>query len=321
MFPMETTPPPLTQYEAAWSLYRDWALATNRNPYLSSPADLEPFLRQNPCGPSIAKLRARAVSVRMGWVDEPSGEATHLAWPGANELLLSLPEALERIDPSGWPGGFRGRRDAFLLVLLGHVGLTRRQALDTRADGFEWTPEGWQLQGDLIASNPSGSPATCLSCAVSRWFGVLGENDHWSSSSARTFIARSSQLLTHDCQSPLLHRPDSYWREAHVLLPAIDRHGMTSMPVHSPMSERAVTSVLSTRRARLTAPPAPAPLNEPLGTTEQPDERGQRFVEYSWDEMDQIIDDTCDRADEVNARMTALLNDTASLLSSKKPVL
>lgn len=319
VFPMETSPRARrpTQFEAAWALFCDWAEATDRNPFLATPPDLDPFLRQNPCASSVAALRVRAISIRLGWIESEPQEATHRAWPEEDEWLLPLGEALERISISGWPRGFRGRRDAFLLTLLGHVGMTRSQALATTAEDLNWSPDGWYVGDDLIPSTTGESPQICLSCAVSRWLAVLGENEHWSSSSARTFLASSRQFGVHECQDAVLSEASSYWREAYYLLPAIDRYGMTAKPVHQSMSERAVTSVIASRRARLLVTPPQPPVAEPVEIAEIADS-SPRFEGYSWDEVEALLDDTCDRADEINARMTALLDDTTAWLSPEQ---
>ena len=190
------------------TLWYDWCLATDHPSHEVTDEAVAAFWRDLPASPRT--LRART----------PAEPTTHA--PDVSPILPTVP-VWRRIV------GVRGRRDAFVLALLG-CGLTRRQIRDISADALPTPPRG-------------GIPRACLACAFTRWLRiVLPATRGWRVEVLDVVApAQRDDLTTHDCDTPL---PPG-WEGATTLVPSIDKHGWVT---DRALSTRAITAILAARR-------------------------------------------------------------------------
>lgn len=131
-----------------WSLFADWCDAFDEPKEPTTPDTLVRFLRAFPAGVPTNMLRVRAVRLHH----QAAGAALNLDAlrnaVGGFDVAVPSPPTLIRGDdgiatvaealaqqPSVQQGksvasALRGRRDACLIVLFAHLGLTRRQIRD-----------------------------------------------------------------------------------------------------------------------------------------------------------------------------------------------
>lgn len=250
------------------SLIDDWAAATGREPDPDEFAYTEATKRRYKITGPKTEPRKNPVAV---------GDLT--------AALASCPTA-------GFPTGYRGRRDAALLVAvapveLGGCGLTRKQA--RAVTGVE-LPRLWQAAG--LHQNPR----TCPRCAINRWAALLATSTKWGRGVIRDFL-NAPGPPGHVCASgPPAGDLTRWFAFCHI-----DQYGWCTD--YKPMSGRAVTAVVA---KHATAPPVVDP--EP---TRLPVERGHAAEAIAdLDEMADMIDAVCDEADRINARVAAALEKT-----------
>ena len=210
----------------------------------------------------------------------------------------------------GWPTGFTGRRDAFLIVLTETLGYPHRVARELRrpditvdAADDEARPV---IAGEAVPS--SDDPRTCPACAVVRWLEVLGIADGLGRGSARMALVAADAPTVTSAHQHVPSEP-SRWRGAAVLLPAIDRHGWHDD--YRPMTTRAIRARLAGAGARAGTGDV---LDEPRGASpEVPDSAalastsGSVEAAAELDEVLTMLDDLADDADALNIRIQALL--------------
>jgi hypothetical protein len=266
-------------------------MATRRDPQRVNEWDLLAFTDALSCSASTLRRLTRAISLRA-LPQTPRETACAPAWD-VDRPLLSVGESLRRCPSAGWPEAYRGRRDAWLLVLLsptdtGGRGLSRSQAVNLQ-------PADVSL--DFATHD---DPARCPKCVAVRWLHVVGLEHRWSRSTVRSHLATVNVFPQHVCDQ----QPDEQWRSAWTLAPAIDRHGWPTD--WRPMTPRAVTEVLRRRRD------SAAPLVSLPPTPAQKDPAPERVRDHTATALD--LDVVARSADAVNARVKALLDDTENLL-------
>src|SRR5690606_8069445 len=131
---------------------------------------------------------------------------------------LGLPDALERCPRWGWPAGFRGRRDAFVLTAAAH-GLTRRMLTRIRPADLRIQPPAVGGR-DLVVDD---DPRRCPACALTRWLRVIGVAHRWGRLAVKEHLVLSSDQrgAEHDCHGDLADD----WQQVWQLVPAIDQWG------------------------------------------------------------------------------------------------
>jgi len=293
------------------SLWLDWCAVTGHDPDERDEDRVAEFTRQ--AHPSRAVLRAltqpdaghHAAPDAPAWPRDADGKPA----PSLGQTLAALCWVGRDGLRTHWPHLLRARRDAYLMVLLaptcpvddggGGLGLSRGAALDLAPAGLRPLRDRIQVADD---------PASCPACAVHRWLHVAGLYAAWSLASVRSLVNTRLDLDTHACgHMPGVGAglraadPEPEWETARTLLPAIDQHG--AFDFWRPMSTRAVTSILALRttEALYAAPPAAEHDREPLAPVDR---------HFTDDEVREVFDE----ADEVNARLKALLDDTEGLL-------
>lgn len=309
-------------------IYLDWCRAQGLEPWPLERSRLDRFACDVPLGETTTRRRRQQITAYAMAQGHP---VTQVCSPSPRQVprvraaradVPNLPRALRRIEVAGFPGGYRGRRDAWLLVLTQHVQLTRAQAVrvvptDVIRGGDEPGPAGWTICGVPLDRTPD--PITCLRCVTTRWLRVAHDEFAWSRSVVRERmpstptepppgpISKAAVLegtglegTGHDCIRPL----PAGWRNVRVLAPAIDRHGWAGQSgccgrasgALAPMTPRALTSVLSRRRSDLASSEPPV---SPEPQSAAPQRDGVRFDETTFARLDAI----CARADVLNARV------------------
>ncbi|MBO1269993.1 hypothetical protein, partial [Arthrobacter cavernae] len=283
-----------------WALYRDWCEATGREPLPADAGTLEAFLRQCPASRALTVARLGAIRLmhdRAGIAFAPLGEDTApLPWR-TGEGWLGLPEALACIPTTGWTRGLTGRRDGFILVAAGELGLSRTRIRHLGAGDIEAGPGHTIVAGTTVRRGQDA--AGCPACAVTRWLDVLGRLEKDWRGGTRQYLALARPSPVHACEVP----PTPGWQQAFTLIPGIDRHGWTSEGLA--LSTRSLSAVLARRqdpvqasRARDVRPtPAPDEREEPCGYTRE------RFEDISQmlDALDEKIADALKESERVLA--------------------
>ncbi|NQX25643.1 hypothetical protein [Curtobacterium sp. VKM Ac-2852] len=197
-----------------------------------------------------------------------------------------------------YPIGLRGRRDAFLIVLLGTLHLTRGQARTINPDDVAVTSIV-RIRGHVVPS--SDEPASCPACAVTRWLRIVGPV--WTgfrSDAIRLLDPTRGNLDQHDCEQPL----PGEWRRAEQLLLPLDVHGWARTGVA--LSGRSMTSITPRRRDAA----AKGPITEVLGAVaRQPSRFDALTLQETYTELG-AMDAAVDAA---LARLAAIWNDAQTL--------
>ncbi|MBO0985019.1 hypothetical protein [Rathayibacter sp. SD072] len=275
---------------AHWQLYTDWCDAVGASPAPASIVQLGRFFAAVPAAPSTAVGRVRALRA--------AHELLHAAFPvpptelarpiRAGARWITPAEAVAALPLTRYPVGLVGRRDAFLLLLLDQLHLTRGHARTiTEADivtGADITVAGVPVQ-------KSAEAVSCWRCVVTRWLRVLGPAALGFRYTVREILDPTLFTDTHDCDTDVADD----WRVAPVLLPAIDQHGWLNP--HGPLTTRAMSAITADRQRTGQAPVD----NHPRARLEPSTRR--------------TLQDVANAYDDVDARLAALLLQTATLLA------
>lgn len=274
-----------------WDLFADWCASVGADAVPAGRSVVEAFLTELPGAPSTQLRRVRAIRAGLeaaGYqLDVPKKPVSTTVregdgWAGARRALAQLPTA-------GFPVGFRGRRDGWLLVLIAELGFTRRQALAVTTDDVQLFPE------ITVAGRPvprADAAPECPACAVTRWLRALGPAANgWRSEVAELLDPRGIDVDDHDCGAGL----DGLWRGADVMTPAIDKRGWVS--AGQPLSLVSASTIMSARQ-RLAGLPA----------------RRSTRVEYTGRFKDATSAELADAQDDIDARVAALFARSAEIL-------
>lgn len=329
---MTQSPPRDAMQDPAWLLFLDWCEAVGASALPATVGTISRFFDDVPA--SVPTLRARLQAIRRAH----HATGAHLAvarepqprpWrSGDGWLPLGL--ALDACPSGGWPSAFRGRRDAWILVLLSPlVRRTRRQVLDLRTKDIIWPQQSPSnspgaasapitVAGAPIVANLERPPSECPACAVTRWLRVAGLENRWGKASVREFLIREPGVpVEHDCLAPAPRK----WREVWQLAPAIDQHGW--VVDWRPMSARSVSLVAATRLRKpahgrgapmVTAMPVPEDQARDAPDPVHSDARlalAGASEEDLWDLLEQRVTE----ADAVNARIAAFLDDSTDFVA------
>lgn len=255
-------------------LWVAWCHATGRDPLLVDDETLGAYNEQVPGGPLPPGARQRPGAVVL---DSPIDDLGHYA-------------------AQGWPSGFRGRRDAWLHLLVeqAEAGLSRSLAL-TAADLHARDDERVEVADLAVASHTGENPLACPACAVARWLECLEAAWRWGRTGVRDLL-RAPLGEDHLAAGSTLDRLPSWT----ILAPAIDQHGWACE--WRPMSRRAASAIRhAPRPTAVNEEPSPRPASQRvirwLGEIPGP----ARHV--SEEEAEEIYL----RADEVNARVREAL--------------
>jgi hypothetical protein len=245
-----------------------------------------------PCAASTRRTRLREVrrvhrDVRAH-LSVPEAAQAH-AWR-EGEGWASVPETLAQIPTLRFPTGLHGRRDAWLVVLVGFVSLTRKQATEITADQVRLHP----LLEVACARVPFVVPAAeCPACAVTRWLRVLGASQVGGGGAVREMLdPRGADLELHDCGRGL----DGAWRQVATLLPAIDKHGWVA---DQALHRQTITDLLRYRQT-ISGLPAEVATATRVATGRFADASRQQLAD-AYDEVDQALADLLAKTEELLA--------------------
>ncbi|WP_420367052.1 hypothetical protein [Curtobacterium sp. L1-20] len=210
----------------------------------ATAATIGQFLTLFPGSASTQRLRRRAIRthhLEAGLSDPiPTVEARVWPRPGATDHA-TVGEALATIPKYRYPIGLRGRRDAFLIVLLGVLHLTREQARTITPADVAVTSI-IRICGHVVPS--SDDPVSCAACAATRWLRIVGPV--WTGFRGdviRLLDPTKGNLDRHDCEQAV----PGEWRRAEQLLLPLDVYGWARTGVS--LSGRSMTSIIPSRRA------------------------------------------------------------------------
>jgi len=189
-----------------WHVYRAWC-ATHDQPS-ADPASITSFLQACTGSPAQQARRRRELLNVEGIPSTPAPRVHAAAWRTGPDWL-TLPDALRALPIHDSLHGPRARRDGVVLLLLGHLHLTKHAAATA-------TAATWPLPAlagiDLPAT---ADPHTCPGCVTTRWLRTLAH--------ARLTLDDGPGLQefdVHDCRYPV---PEG-WQHGPLLTP-VDRHG------------------------------------------------------------------------------------------------
>ncbi len=209
-------------------------------------------------------------------------------WASLDQALAQLPTHQHR---KYFSQALRGRRDAWLLILIGLLGLTRRAAQNVVESDVVLFPR-LTIKGFPVEA--SADPATCHACAVTRWLRVVGAASFgWRNDVKEQLDPATADLTGHDCNVGL----DGTWRQAQTLLPHIDRYGWVSV---EPMTLRAISATIADRLSAAEATHAqPQPVFQATG----------RFADATSDELAAAYDDADAQAAAILLRLKQLVGE------------
>ncbi|QKS12658.1 hypothetical protein [Curtobacterium sp. csp3] len=287
--------------EAHWGRFVAWCDAAGRESLPATAATIEQFLTLFPGAVSTQRLRRRAIRAHhlaAGFPD-PIPTAEDRVWPGPEAPdQAAVGQVLAAIPKYRYPVGLRGRRDAFLTVLLGTLHLTREQARTITPDDIAVTSI-IRIRGHVVPS--SDDPASCAACVVTRWLRIVGPV--WTGFRGdviRLLDPTKGNLDRHDCEQPV----PGVWRRAEQLLLPLDVHGWARTGVT--LSGRSMTSIVPRRRA--------AAQEELLPELVGPVARvPSRFDAMTLQETYVELGETDAAADAALARLQALYDDATGL--------
>ncbi|GAA4266627.1 hypothetical protein [Frondihabitans peucedani] len=190
-----------------------------------------------------------------------------------------------------FPTGLVGRRDGFLIVLTGFLGLTREQARKVTPAVIEVGGLGViSIQGTAVAR--AASPGECPRCAVAGWLSVIAPHYERLRASFLPLLDPTTAVPgVHVCELPV----GDLWRSGVALLPSIDRTG--AVGTGEPISVRAITTIIGQRRI-------------PTGRTEtlDPVVRAEgRYRDATSTELAAAQDDVLNHLDSANQYLEELL--------------
>jgi hypothetical protein len=275
-----------------WSLFEDWCTATGAVAMPATAETVRAFLGDAPVRPSTARRRLRVIrrahrNARLALpIDLPERATTLRSGAG----WADIPRALEQLPTLRYPVGLRGRRDGWLLVLIGSLGMTRREALAVTQEDVVLHPE-LTVAGRAV---PRAEAAIeCPACAVTRWLRIVDDAARGARAEVRAALDPTGvDDAAHDCKSGL----NGAWRGASVLAPAIDRHGWVVGA--GPLSLTAVSEIMACRQRQGGDPQRGFVRGETAG----------RFKDASSAELAAAYDD-------VDAQLAALLSRVEAAVS------
>lgn len=269
------------------SLWIDWCTVTGTPALLRDEATISRFIHQAHPSRSVLKALHPVVTTRA-----PAWPATLREDPSALRLLLRAGAHLSRGRGTAWSTRLRTRRLLFAAVLIaprgqGGLGLTRATIRSLTPHRFE------QHLPDL---ETAVEQVECVNCTVWAWLDVLGANSDWSRGGVRKLIHQLDQRT--NCARHQGAAPSSAWKNwpnFANLLPAIDRWGWVEP--YSSMHPSSLSTLI--KQLELLYETPPEPVEDPLPL---PPVSASRI---SPEEEARILA----RADEVNARVAALLRE------------
>lgn len=207
----------------------------------------------------------------------------------------SIPLALAHTTKQRFPVGVRGRRDAFLLVLIGTLGLSRSEARSIHQSDIQLFPEV-TIRGVTIPK--SEKARECPRCAVTRWLRIVNLAAFGARADLGVILDPTLNLDIHDCLTGL----NGDWRYAPVLMASVDRHGWLDNT--APLSLRSISSIMARCQG------APGPVEEEW----VPKEYTGRFKDATNSDLADAYDDVDEKLTELLERINNAVGESDDLL-------
>lgn len=275
-----------------WDLFVDWCVATEVTALPATPEVVTQFLRAVPGRPTTARRRLRAIrtahrEARLQLPIELPARATTVR---AGEGWVTIDRALAQLPTLRHPIGLRGRRDGWLLVLIGVLGMTRREALAVRQHQIQLSPD-IQIAGRPVPR--ADAAPECPSCAVTRWLRVVKPAALGRQATVKEMLdPHGVDDLAHDCDVPL----DGSWRTVGAFALAVDRRGWVAGG--QPISATTVSAIMRARQR---------PTGDPL--------RGFTWVPAAGPFKDATSAELAAAYDDVDRRLAELLERTEAAMA------
>jgi hypothetical protein len=281
-----------------WSLFEDWCTAAGAEPLPATAETVQAFLRAAPARPSTARRRLRVIRAahRGARLELPVALPERASTLRAGDGWADIPRALAQLPTLRYPVGLRGRRDGWILVLIGSLGMTRREALAVTQEDVVLHPE-LTVAGRAV---PRAEAAVeCPACAVTRWLRIVDDAVRGARAEVRAALDPTGvDDAAHDCRIGL----DGTWRNATVLAPAIDRHGWVAGA--GVLSLTAVSQIMESRQR---------PGSDPQRGFVRAEASG-RFKDASSAELAAAYDDVDAQLSALLARVEAAVSDGDEML-------
>jgi hypothetical protein len=228
-----------------WELFIDWCDSMDAVALPATAETISAFLTAFPAAIQTHGRRVETIRRAHERAGEPfavpaaqrvSAFREGPEWTTLSRALAQVPKYRHR---NGFHVALRGRRDGWLLVLIGQLRFSRGEARALQQTDVALFPR-LTIRGEPV---PKTEPAAeCPACAVTRWLRVAGSASYgWWNEVKETVSPIGVDESAHDCAVGL----DGSWRQAATLLPAIDRHGWVS---GEPMSLRSISTVMAFRQ-------------------------------------------------------------------------
>lgn len=271
-----------------WLLFQDFCAAGEREALPASVTTIAEFFHAVPVGASAAARRRRAIRR----AHENAGKRVLAPFSHSYPPRLSTP-GLGSFPTMRYPEGLRGRRDAFVVLLVGELGFTRHEAQKVTVHDVALYP---QLS---VAGRPvrrEDDPVVCPACALTRWLRVVNATSRGWRSELRDILDPRTVTGGHDCRVGL----DGEWRFAEDILPSVDRYGWAGQP----LSDRSISEVMARARGGRVRLAEPVWVRPPLTG---------RYAEASSEQLAAAYDDVNEKADALLERIAAVLGEGTGL--------
>lgn len=287
--------------ERDWTLFTDWCASLDVSPLPADEDLLARFLTDFPASIHAQGRRVKAIRLAHERADVPFEPATPSGlsafrvgdgWATAGEVLAHVPVYQHR---KNFAAAMRARRDAWLVVLLGVMNLTRSEARTVTPNEVSLFPT-LTIRGVRIEK--ATRPDECEACAVTRWLRIVGAASHSWWTDVKEAVSPDQDLTRHDCLTGL----DGIWRRSPTLLPAIDKHGFVSA---EPMSTRAISASMALRQSIISQ----STPDQALRTTST-----GRFASATPNELADAYDDVDDQLAALLLRSSRILEESDEML-------
>lgn len=286
-----------------WELFADWCLSMELAPLPTSVETISEFLAAFPAPLETQGRRVRAIRRAHERAGEPLALPTAPVPSALREgaqwapVTRALAQVQKYEHPKNFHAALRGRRDGWLIVLVGFLGLSRNQARGLCQSDVQLAPD-ITVRGALVPRDDTIRATECPACAVTRWLRIVGAASLGFRGEVQHLVnPEGVDGTAHDCATD----PDDSWRQATTLLPSIDRYGWVSSV---PMTARSVSATMARRQT--------------LGPLDQirtlPVRTEGRFATATLDEVADVYDDVDRQAAAILLRLQQILGDTTQML-------
>ncbi|AMM22877.1 hypothetical protein AX769_22390 (plasmid) [Frondihabitans sp. PAMC 28766] len=284
-----------------WDLFVDWCASWDLGPLPATAEIVEQFLKDLPAAPSTRSQQIRAIRARH----EAAGFALALLRTGRPPSALWR-QGDSRLDPRQamaqqpryrFPVGVRGRRDAFLILLAGELGMTRAQIRTLAPDQVHLDGNRTRVGEKVLGWEED--PRRCPGCVARRWLQVvsvlLAGRDRGATRDLLD-IQRASPG-EHDCQKPVAPG----WEQVNQLVTSVDQWGW--VPVDPTLSTRTLTTVMGPLRVRTDM------VEDVISTRSD----GGQFRDLTNSQLAEKQDEVLDEVEALDLRIQQLLDEAGNV--------